>query len=57
MCTRPWCTGCLCCNAQNPNAFLVELKDMFDALDPQYILYHTSNVIESIIETLRHHQV
>mmetsp|Transcript_7773 Transcript_7773/g.20706 ORF Transcript_7773/g.20706 Transcript_7773/m.20706 type:complete len:638 (+) Transcript_7773:257-2170(+) len=42
---------------KNPKAFLVELKDMFDSLDPQYILYHTSNVIESIIETLRHHQV
>jgi hypothetical protein len=44
-------------HTQDPKAFLVDLKTMFDSLDPEYILYHTSNVIESIIETLRSHQV
>jgi len=43
--------------SQDPQAFLIDLRDMFDRLDPDYILYHTSKVIESIIDTLRQHQV
>ncbi|GFH25969.1 ABC1 domain-containing protein, partial [Haematococcus lacustris] len=42
---------------KNPEAFVAALAAMFDALDPDYIHRHTSRVIESIIDTLRQHQV
>jgi hypothetical protein len=33
------------------------MRHMFDVLDPDYIHRHTSQVIESIIDTIRQHQV
>uniref|UniRef100_A0A7S0RBD2 ABC1 atypical kinase-like domain-containing protein n=1 Tax=Chlamydomonas leiostraca TaxID=1034604 RepID=A0A7S0RBD2_9CHLO len=41
----------------HPDAFIAEMGDMFDKLDPDYITKHTSAVIQSVIETLRQHQV
>ncbi len=34
-----------------------DMKQMFDSLDPEHIHRHTSAVIESIIDTIREHQV
>lgn len=42
---------------KHPDAFVTDLRAMFDALDPEYIHRHTSAVIESVIDTLRAHQV
>lgn len=48
---------CVCVCQQDPDAFVADLKQMFDHLDPEYIHKHTSAVIESIIDTIREHQV
>ena len=42
---------------QNPDAFVKELKGMFDALEPDYISQNTAVVFQDMIEKLRQHSV
>lgn len=42
---------------KNPEAFVEDLRDMFDSLDPAYIQKYTSQVFKDMIETLRKHSV
>jgi hypothetical protein len=41
----------------DPDQFVVALRDMFNALDPEVIRTRTSEVLQDMIEELRQHQV
>ncbi|KAK9803443.1 hypothetical protein WJX73_001415 [Symbiochloris irregularis] len=44
-------------SCQDPEAFVQDMAAMFDALDPDTISEHTSDIISQMMETVRRHQV
>jgi aarF domain-containing kinase len=44
-------------NLQDPQAFVMDMKDLFDGLTLEQVRDHTSEVIGDILERVRRHQV
>lgn len=42
---------------QDPQAFVTDMKDLFDSLTLEQVRDHTSEVISDILERVRRHQV
>ena len=54
---RPLCTVCTTLYRQDPEAFVSDMRLMFDALDAVTIRENTADVFKDMIETLRLHKV